>query len=529
MSVRTSPGHRIGIDVGGTHTDAVLMCGGAVLAKHKSSTTANVTDGIVAALRAIVDNSAVSMADVDAVMIGTTHFTNAFVEGRDLESVAIVRLGYPATRAVPPMCDWPTRLRSAIEHQWYLCHGGYEFDGRQLTPLDPAELRRVGEQIARAGLQSVAVVGVFASVNPEAEREAAAILADALPGVPISISSEIGRTGLLPRENATIVNATLRGLARRTVRSFRRAVDDLGIRAPLFVSQNDGTLAGLDFTERYPVTTFTSGPTNSMRGAAFLSGRRDCSVIDIGGTTADIGVLQHGFPRQTTLEAKIGGVSTNFRLPDVLSLGVGGGSVVDLALPVAVGPRSVGSGILDQALVFGGDVLTATDIAVAGGRAVVGDVDRVAHLRREDVDAVLAQLDAELSRAVDSMRTSSGTSAVVLAGGGSILVGDELDGVSEIVRPDHLEVANAVGAAIAQVGATIERIISLDATDRREAIAEISDLALQAAAEAGGDAAGARVIDIEETAMSYLPGNQTRIKVRAVADLRTEGDLAVAH
>ena len=86
----------------------------------------------------------------------------------------------------------------------------------------------------------------------------------------------------------------------------------------MYLSQNDGTLMSVGYTEHYPVATFASGPTNSMRGAAFLSGLEDCAVVDIGGTTADVGVLQHGFPREAAVAVDIGGVRTNFRMPDVL-------------------------------------------------------------------------------------------------------------------------------------------------------------------------------------------------------------------
>ena len=97
----------------------------------------------------------------------------------------------------------------------------------------------------------------------------------------------------------------------------------------------------VEYAERYPVATFASGPTNSMRGAAFLSGLDDCAVVDIGGTTSDVGMLQHGFPREAAVAVEIGGVRTNFRMPDVLSLGIGGGSLVDVD-GAEVGPQSVG-------------------------------------------------------------------------------------------------------------------------------------------------------------------------------------------
>ena len=319
---------RIGIDVGGTNTDAVLMDGMRVLAEVKTGTTGDVTSGIVAALQGLVEQSGASASDVQAVMIGTTHFTNAVVEAKRLVPTAVVRLGLPATRALPPLVAWPPRLRKAIAAHVYLCHGGHEFDGREISPLDRDELLRVAEDIRGRTIRSIAISSVFSPVNASLEEEAAAILGEELPGLPISLSHEIGRIGLLERENATVMNACLRDLAEHIVAAFRSALAELGIEAPVYLSQNDGTLMSVDFAEAYPVATFASGPTNSMRGAALLSGLEDCAVVDIGGTTSDVGVLQHGFPREASVSVDIGGVRTNFRMPDVLSLGLGGGSRV---------------------------------------------------------------------------------------------------------------------------------------------------------------------------------------------------------
>jgi N-methylhydantoinase A/oxoprolinase/acetone carboxylase beta subunit len=134
--------------------------------------------------------------------------------------------------------------------------------------------------------------------------------------------------GLLERENATVMNASLAHLSAQVVTSLRTALRELQIAAPFYISQNDGTLMNAEIVEKYPVLTFASGPTNSMRGAAYLSGLQNALVADIGGTTTDIGVLTKGFPRESTNAVDIGGVRTNFRMPDVLSVGLGGGSLV---------------------------------------------------------------------------------------------------------------------------------------------------------------------------------------------------------
>ncbi|MGN6673876.1 MAG: hydantoinase/oxoprolinase N-terminal domain-containing protein, partial [Thermomicrobiales bacterium] len=369
---------RVGIDVGGTNSDAALLDGRAVLATAKRPTTPDVTGGIVAALNTVLAARPDVRAALDAIMIGTTHFTNAVVQCRDLVPTAAIRLGLPATDSVPPLEDWPPDLRAAIGGHAYLIHGGFEFDGRPISPPDDAELDRVADDLARRDIAAVALTGVFAPVDARHETWAAERLRARLPHLDITLSHEIGRLGLLERENAAILNACLAPLARRTIAAFREAVAALGLEpAPrLYLSQNDGTLMDADYAARYPVLTFASGPTNSTRGAAFLSGRGDAVVLDVGGTTTDGGVLVNGFPREASFEVTVGGVRTNFRMPDVVSVGLGGGSIIADG-GTAVGPLSVGYRLPERARVFGGDTLTATDIAVAAGLARLGEPTRL--------------------------------------------------------------------------------------------------------------------------------------------------------
>ncbi|WP_283138954.1 hydantoinase/oxoprolinase family protein [Rhizohabitans arisaemae] len=507
---------RIGIDVGGTNTDAVLMDGTAVLAEVKTSTTDDVTSGIVAALRGLASAREFAPGQIQAVMIGTTHFTNAIVEASRLTETAVIRLALPATRALPPMVDWPDRLRLAIGDHGYLCHGGHEFDGRVIAPIDPEEIKKVAADLHAKGVRSVAISSVFSPVSAEFEQLAADVLRAELPEVHISLSHEIGRIGLLERENATIINACLRDLADGIVDAFGTALQTVGIDAPLFLSQNDGTLMDVEYTRRYPVATFASGPTNSMRGAAFLSGLADCAVVDIGGTTTDVGVLARGFPRESATEVDLGGVRSNFRMPDVLSVGIGGGSRVR---GTAVGPDSVGYELTRRALVFGGDTLTATDLAVAGGLAEIGDPGLVAHLDRSAVRATLARIARDVAEIVDRMRTSAAPLPVVVVGGGSILLPDELPGFPDVRRPDHFAVANAIGAAIAQVGGEVDRIFAIGVLTREEVLEHAKAEALDKAVAAGARPESAQIVEVDEVPIAYLPGNAVRIRVKAVGEL----------
>lgn len=509
---------RIGIDVGGTNTDAVVMDREHVVTTTKTPTTENITDGIVSALRTVVKESKLDVGSIDGVMIGTTHFTNAMVERRRLEPTACIRLGLPATVCLPPLVDWPDDLAEVLGNHTYLAHGGHEFDGREISEFDPDEVRNIAENIQSKGINAIAISSVFSPVNSEFETKTAEVVRGILPDANITLSSTIGRIGLLERENAAVMNACLRNLAVATVSGFKKALSEMNISAPFFISQNDGTLMNADFAADYPVLTFASGPTNSMRGAAFLSDLKDAIVVDVGGTTTDVGVLQQGFPRVAATAVSIGGVRTNFRMPDTLSIGLGGGSIIQED-PIKVGPQSVGFELTQKAKVFGGNVLTATDIAVAGSLASIGNQDHVSNIDSGLVERVTKEIQEMVSVAVDRMKTSASLVPAVIVGGGSILIQDEIEGTSEILKPNHYSVANAIGAAIAQVGGETDRVFSLAEMSRDEALAQAKTEATDRAVSAGAQADTIEIVDVEEVPLAYLPGNATRIMVKAVGDL----------
>ena len=269
--------------------------------------------------------------------------------------------------------------------------------------------------------------------------------------------------------------------------------------------------------EEYPVYSFASGPTNSMRGAAFLSKRDEALVVDVGGTTTDIGSLRHGFPREANSVVEIGGVRTLFRMPDLLSLGLGGGTRVAPAPALTIGPTSVGYRLTEQALVFGGDVLTVTDVAVAAGLIDLGDRARVASLPARLVEDALARIRAMIEEGVDRMKTDAGDAPLIAVGGGSFLVPPRLAGVSEVLNVPHKAVANAVGAAIAQVSGEVDQIFQ-DLT-RDEAIARARRAAEDKAVAAGADRATLNVVEVEDLPLAYLPGNSLRTRVRVVGEI----------
>ncbi len=512
--------YKIGVDVGGTNTDAALLHGTTVLGSCKVVTTQDVMTGVRESVAQVMRESAVNPAQVGAVMVGTTHFLNALVQRKHLSRTGILRLCGPTSRALPPMVDWPDDLRSVIDGGTAFGDGGVEFNGAQITPLDEAAIRRQCAVWRQAEIKSIAVTGVFSLVNPECEIRAARIIAEELPAATISLSHEIGQNGLLQRESATILNASLQALGQTTVSAFQAAFAELDLQATLYLTQNDGTLMSAAYAARYPVQTIASGPTNSMRGAAFLTGLDDAAVVDIGGTTTDIGIIASGFPRTKSEGATLAGVQTNFRVPDVLSIGLGGGSVVRNDNGVSIGPDSVGHQLTSKARCYGGDTLTATDLVVAQGRVELGDASLVADIDKPLLDDAQHSINQRIEEIIDRMKPSAEPVAAIFVGGGSVLVSGELEGVSEVIIPEHFGAANAIGAAIAQVSGETDRIVSLESISRDAALEETIATARERAVAAGAESTTLEIAHVYETPLAYLPGNAVRLVAKVVGDLR---------
>ena len=510
---------RLGIDVGGTNTDAVVMDpADRVIAKVKVACTADITGGITAAIDAVLRRPGVDAARITHVMLGTTHATNAVLERRRLRRVAVIRIGGPATHSIRPMFEWPRDLAEAVSVGQAIVDGGIEFDGRDLSPFDgDAVARFLGEVGAAA--EAVAITSVFAPVSPRHELLAAGVVKRELGEVQVSLSHEIGSVGLLERENATILNAALVDVARDVASAMQDALAAHGLAPATFFAQNDGTLMALDHALRYPVLTIGSGPANSIRGAAFLTDTTDSLVVDVGGTSTDVGVLINGFPRESSHGVEIGGIRTNFRMPDLVTIALGGGSVISPEPGgTRIGPQSVGYRLQDEALVFGGSTPTLTDSAVATGRAALGDPALIGGHRRLLEDAARCA-DAMLAEAIDRVKTSKGDRSLIAVGGGSILVPDDIPGVSEVIRPDHFDAANAIGAAIASVSGNVDRIFHLGEGGRRAALDEARDEAREHAVAAGADPGTVQIAEVEEIPLAYLTSPAIRIRVKAAGAL----------
>ncbi|KAI8240599.1 putative D-/L-hydantoinase subunit A [Colletotrichum sp. SAR 10_99] len=532
------PTLRIGVDVGGTNTDGVILDPTAssapsrgILASQKTSTTPNPSDGINAVITQMFAQSAPPLdpSRVASVTIGTTHFINAVVEmdAARLARVAVIRLCGPFSADIPVGVDWPPRLRAIVCAHRGLVDGGLEIDGSLIAELDEDAVRREAEIVKAKGIRSVVVVGIFSPVDVvyRQEERAAEIVREVYPEADVVMSKDVANIGFLERENAAVLNASILPFARRTIHSFQDAVARLGLKCPVFVTQNDGTILPASAAARLPIRTFSSGPTNSMRGAAFLTQNLEkeaMMVVDIGGTTTDVGLLlENGFPRQAAAYSEISGVRTNFSYPDVKSIGLGGGSIVkrDENGSLTIGPQSVGYKIQEKALVFGGDVPTTTDYTVLADPAVrIGDRSLVeGSSLQSDLPEFKAKVKEMLERIVDTMKTSPEDIPVVLVGGGAVIAPDALVGASRVIKPEWSGVANAIGAATARVSGVVDSIESTESKSVAQVIEELSRRAVDKAVESGALRETVTIAEIESFPLQYI-ANKSRIIIKAVGD-----------
>lgn len=510
--------YRLGIDVGGTNTDGVLLDESLkVISKVKVATTHDISTGIDNAIDELLHQANLTGESVKHAMLGTTQCTNAIVEKRGLDKVGMLRLALPSGSAVPPLCGWSASWQTLLGEHFYQAHGGYEYDGQKIADVDEQEIRQLCQKM-KGKVDSIAICGVFSPVNGDQELLVEQWVREELPEVNISLSHKVGSLGILERENATILNAALQGTAKRFVEGFCHALEKHRIAVTPYFGQNDGTLMSQEFALKYPILTVACGPTNSIRGASHLTKLDDAIVVDVGGTTSDVGALTHGYPRESSVAVELGEVRTNFRMPDILAIAIGGGTKVTLTGgDIQLGPESVGHELTQKALSFGGDTLTLTDVALTKqvmtwtGKAQQESID----LAPETANQIYAHMIEKVEDAIDRMKTSATKVPVILVGGGSALMPNEFEGVSSVVRPEHFEVANAIGVALGEISGQLDKIVPIEPNQRAEVLADLEKEACQLAMEAGACANSVSVIERSEIPLSYLQGNMVHVKIKA--------------
>ena len=386
---------RLAIDIGGTFTDATLIdeeTGDVSIAKVLS-TPADPSLGFMQAVDRVLAAGGVGAGQVGFVVHATTVATNAIIEGN------IARSGFVTTEGFRDLLEIARQVRPSLyDTQFEKTRPLVPRDravtvrerlgpaGEVLTPLDDDSVREAAAILRREGVESVAVCLLHAYVNPEHEERVGAILAEELPGIPISLSAEVApefREYL--RASTTVINAVIRPVVERYLERIEGRLAAAGVEAKLLVMQSSGGVFSSEAARMRPVFMVESGPAAGVIASAYLGetlGHPDILSFDMGGTTAKVGLIQGGRPSVTKdynvgghAGAGIGAMSLSgypVRTPvvDLVEIGAGGGSIawVDSGGLLRVGPRSAGADPGPVCYRNGGTEPTVTDANVVLGR-----------------------------------------------------------------------------------------------------------------------------------------------------------------
>lgn len=472
----------IGIDVGGTTTDAVLVKGNHVVkTAYLPTDHDNLLNCLLSALDELIEGAVTQ--EIERVVLSTTLITNMIAEGKT-DPVALVLIPGPGTNPK----DY--RLGDAI-----ILDGAIDFRGREIAKLKEAQIKDAAMKISGQGQSRVAIVGKFGQRNHAHEQTVGEIISRILPDAKIELGHKVSGQLNFPRRAATtMLTAATRDKYIEFAQAVNAAMRQRKISAPVYILKADGGTLPLEKSFEMPVETIFSGPAASIMGVLALTPPGQTSVVvDIGGTTTDLALILSGKPLLSSKGAKVGSLLTHVRAFAVKSVAIGGDSAVNVAGDrVVVGPRRDG-----PALCLGGPGPTPTDAMRVLGMTTIGNGAKAEEAMRQIaiklgsspkeaaekvIDAVVEKIVSEICemfleweqepayRIWEVMkREKLQAQNVVGVGGGAPplvpLVARKLGAVA--VVPEYASVANAIGAAVARPTLTLNLRID---TERGEYI-----------------------------------------------------------
>lgn len=489
---------RVGVDVGGTFTDAALIDREGRLFIAKTPTrTDDIAAGFGQGVSMVLERAGTAPGDVAFLGHGTTVATNAIVENRLAKTALVTNRGFGdllelGTMQRPDSFDISVKKPPALvaRDNVFEVSARTGPDGSELCPLDEGEVRGIAARLAERGIEAVAVCLLFSFVDSRHERRVAQILADELHGVPIAVSSRVApEVREYVRAVTTTLNASLLPLVGGYVRRLVEHGQDFGSDLPLHLMQSNGGLATADVVADLPVALAASGPAAAVIGAAKLArldGEDELVTLDVGGTTADVALVARG-QASIRFQAKVGNWPVTLPQVDVISVVAGGGSIarVDAAGGLVVGPQSAGARPGPAAYGAGGERATLTDASVvlgvlAEGRelpgglrldgdraraAVEGDVGGSLGLQVEAAaEAIVRVAVTNMANAVRLVSVARGQdprelALVALGGAGPMYacqIAEEL-GMARVVVPPTPGVTAALGLLVSEMRHDLRR------------------------------------------------------------------------
>jgi N-methylhydantoinase A len=500
------PSARLAVDIGGTFTDLALEHDGRRTTIKVLTTSAAPEQGVMAGVRDILQSSGVAAADIGIVIHGTTLATNAVIERKGARTALLTTQGFRDVIAmgnesrydqydlniVLPEPLVPRHLRLPIPER-------LDNEGNILLPLDLAAVRALVPVLRRERVESIAVGLLHAFVNPAHERRVRDILAEELPEIPVSLSSDVSpEMREWERFSTTVANAYVQPLM---ARYLRRLADDLratGVAAPVFLMLSGGGLTTIDTACRFPIRLVESGPAGGAIFSATIA--RQCGIsnvlsFDMGGTTAKICLIDDGKPQTARAFeiARVGrfrkGSGLPLRIPviEMVEIGAGGGSIahVDTMGRIAVGPESAGADPGPACYGRGGTEPAVTDANLALGRydpaRFAGGTMRLDTAAAHDALAsrvggrlglatemaalgVIEMVDENMANAarvhaIESGKTYEGRTLIAFGGGGPVhacRVAEKV-GIRHVLVPSGAGVGSAIGFLRAPVGYEVVR------------------------------------------------------------------------
>ena len=502
----------LGIDVGGTHVDIVAVNNKEqIIAFHKEQVSEHLEKNILDAINRVM-SSGLRAEDCNRIHVGTTLAINSLLELKSLYRVGVIRIAghHPE---LPPAFNWPTEKKRAIVAGFETISGGKEYDNKPIGTFNASDVIFALDKLIHAGAESIAITGVFSPLYSDEEDHVAQIISDSMyNNIPITRSHTVGGLGFVERENNTIINASLKKVIRQHFNYIEDELKKMGFDCDVLITQNNGTLLSLQQAMDFPIRTISSGPTNSLNGACKLAKLDHAIVIDIGGTSTEIGVVENGFPRYSSSGAMIAGIPTHFMLPAIEVLALGGGSIIHHQHDCfIVSSESLGDRLFSESLSCHGDVLTLFDV----GNVIQNHIPEngvMPTLKLEQAELIMTQMMAQLDDGIQNILMDRETKVLFVGGGSQNIPQHFLQ--ETMLRPAFYQVANAYGAALAEVCGTVDAIHEL-AKNRQDIIDELALRAIHQAIANGAEPGSVRIIEKRLLPFYYMSNQLTRIIITA--------------
>lgn len=471
----------IGLDVGGTHTDVVLLGKEGLVRKYKVRTDPeDLFTTVLTGIEQVIEG--IDPATISRAVLSTTLTTNAIVQRKNPEVGMIVSGG--------PGID-PENFRT--NHHYYSVAGSIDHRGREVEPVNPDEIREIGATLKKAGIRNVGIVGKFSVRNPSHELAIHNIIKDDFGK--IFLGHQVSGNLNFPRRIATtFLNTIIRPIHKKFFAAVKQSLEQKGLRIPIHLLKADGGTMSFEASLDFPGQTILSGPSASVMGAiAFASDTEETLVLDIGGTTTDMAILVDRVPLLNPVGITLGQTQTLIRSLETRSIGIGG----DSAVRIQDGSLTIGPDREGPAMAYGGKVPTPTDAlfvlgiqAGDGKEASIAGITPIAQALGLSVEAAADKIFdlacqiilAEAGRMIDSINSKPVYTVhelqeglqvhpkrILVLGGPAPDFADRLQLISnfEVNAVPHWSVANAIGAALARttcevtlLGDTQQEIVS---------------------------------------------------------------------